>query len=741
MKNSLRFLMLLLWILPIGMMAQENTALTCADGIDNDGDGMIDCDDGDCATLSNDGCSTCLEDGLSFADYVISYNPICPNIEAENLVPEFALGASDWSTTANDVSLGEGGSISLGFSNNLVVNSGNNAPDVWVFEVGPQVEASTLELRPVNDSTINILIAEGIEDSDNNGFYDFGSISGSTASLDIDSKLANVYPFASLKFDAIKITDIPGNCVGNTPGADIDAVCALSSFTCTTRLTELSATICLGDVFEGYTNGGFFVDTLTAQDGCDSIRTIDLTVSIPAPQIFGDTVSCAGDTINLTATGGTTYEWSTGATGSSISFVADSSQQISVSVVNDQGCMASALIDLIVLPSPDARISGNDRLCVGSTSTYTVPISSPGSHDFMWSNGNGTSSFTFFRPEVSSELSVTVTNSSGCSSVASKFVEVLPRPIVDIVGDSTSCEGDSLTLQAQSPTAVTFDWSTDDSTQVISVVLDQSAFISVTVRDSNNCRQSDTIDIEVLSNPSVMIMGNEPICAGSPLQLAASSSDVKEFAWSTGEDGPIILIAPENTTEYSIEVTASNGCTAADTVVVEVNALPIINFSLDQDTLCINDTAQLNAMPMGGVFSGVGVMGDQFIGNLAGEGLHPIVYEFTDSLGCLNQDSVDIFVIKEGCITSVKELSMEEVGLSISPNPFVDYLQIELENPSLNDNIILQIYDLVGKAQYREQLSSTQTPIQVALPGLTPGIYLVQIQWQGQVYSSKMIKH
>ena len=222
------FLMSLLLCFWSDVIAQENNALLCSDGIDNDGDGAIDCDDIDCINLPNDGCVTCLNDGLSFADTVILYEPNC--VVNGHTNPETALGVSDYLAVPNQeyVSLGNRGVLILGFVNNVVVNSGDSGPDVWIFEVGPTVEASSIELRPRDLATTNLLISNGVLDTDLDGYYNFGAVSGTTASIDIDAVIPG-FLFAELKFDAIKITDVNGGCVGDTPGADIDAVCAISS--------------------------------------------------------------------------------------------------------------------------------------------------------------------------------------------------------------------------------------------------------------------------------------------------------------------------------------------------------------------------------------------------------------------------------------------------------------------------------------------------------------------------------
>ncbi len=207
----------------------ESDPISCSDGIDNNGDGLIDCEDPQCFILSNNvGCETCFGDGLSFADEVIEYVNNCDNNTATDASQ--AIGMPDYSGDLEHVSLGDG-YVTLGFTNNTLINSGNDDPDLFVFEVGPLVESSAIELRPLNTATEDILIANNILDSDNDGFYEFGEIGGSTASVDIDAFLDGLET-NSVQFDAIKIVDYQIGCSTATPGPDIDAVCALSSIPC-----------------------------------------------------------------------------------------------------------------------------------------------------------------------------------------------------------------------------------------------------------------------------------------------------------------------------------------------------------------------------------------------------------------------------------------------------------------------------------------------------------------------------
>ncbi len=208
----------------------EDTATACADGIDNDGDGLIDCDDPDCQAIAA-GCATC-GDGSSFADAVLEYAPACPaNISLGDAMS--AVGLSDSDGSANYVSLGEGGALMLAFVDNVLVNSGSADADLLVFEVDGDVEACMIELRPYDMATENALMAGGVMDADGDGYYEMGMVAGGSATLDIDAMIsANA---GDLVFDAVKIMDVDdGACMGTSAGADIDAICALSSVPCST---------------------------------------------------------------------------------------------------------------------------------------------------------------------------------------------------------------------------------------------------------------------------------------------------------------------------------------------------------------------------------------------------------------------------------------------------------------------------------------------------------------------------
>ena len=177
---------------------------------------------------------------ISFADSVHSFTP---NIESGQPTDPFlgadnALGAPDFSNTncvsqiaCEFVSLGDGGSIVLQFLDNLLTGSDNDDLDLWIFEIGPDVEDTFVEIS-----------VDGVN------WLSVGAVGGATSGIDIDA-----FGFdSSFVFSYVKLiddTDLGGQ-TGTTVGADIDAVGAIS----TVRATQVpspavSLLIVMGCIF------------------------------------------------------------------------------------------------------------------------------------------------------------------------------------------------------------------------------------------------------------------------------------------------------------------------------------------------------------------------------------------------------------------------------------------------------------------------------------------------------------
>jgi len=150
----------------------------------------------------------------AFADRVVDYKPGNPAPGAESANPKCALGEADYDAKSERadmwVSLGKGGSLTLEFTKVAIVDG--DGADIYVFEIGPQVEGTVLEIS-----------------SDGRKWIEIGRISGGTAAVDIAGKAPKGQSFPYVRLTDIYARNTGKQTASGAPGPDIDAVAALNA--------------------------------------------------------------------------------------------------------------------------------------------------------------------------------------------------------------------------------------------------------------------------------------------------------------------------------------------------------------------------------------------------------------------------------------------------------------------------------------------------------------------------------
>jgi outer membrane protein OmpA-like peptidoglycan-associated protein len=152
--------------------------------------------------------SICLPQGeASFADDVVSFAPGARPSEGVWADPAQALGEPDF------VRASQPGFLALGCDGELVLRFEDNAlvevpgPDLYVFEVGPMVEAVDLAVSV-----------------DGQAWIEAGRIEGARAELDLEGVIE-----AGESYRYVRLANRSKGCGGRHSGADIDAVAAVGS--------------------------------------------------------------------------------------------------------------------------------------------------------------------------------------------------------------------------------------------------------------------------------------------------------------------------------------------------------------------------------------------------------------------------------------------------------------------------------------------------------------------------------
>ncbi len=316
-------------------------------------------------------------------------------------------------------------------------------------------------------------------------------------------------------------------------------------------------------------SAGSFVVTVSNGTSCSAVSAAqNVTVSNNAVATItssGNTNFCQGGSVTLTAGTGSTYQWSNGATSQSIT-VANAGNYV-VTVGNGTGCNATSTpVAVIVNTNPPAAIntSGSTNFCSGQTVTLT---SSTGAN-YLWSNGATTQSVTV---SASGNYQVTVTNTSGCSSISpTKSVTVFPTPVATITagGNTTFCQGGSVLLSA--PTGYNYNWSNGSTAQ--SITVNNSGSFSVTVTNSNGCSAvsgSTPVSVNQIPVAAINANGATGFCPGGSVTIVASGG--ANYLWSNGATTNSITVSQNGT--YSAVVSNPGGCSAT-TSAISIIAFP-----------------------------------------------------------------------------------------------------------------------------------------------------------------------
>lgn len=327
-----------------------------------------------------------------------------------------------------------------------------------------------------------------------------------------------------------------------------------------------------------YSTPGTWDVMLIAHGGCGggadtAFQTITVSPGITV-SLGPDQTICAGDSIQLNAGNpGSTYLWDDNTTNQTLTVSTTSTHWVQVTDPN--GCIARDTVAVTVLSVPFS-LGADHVICTGAS--VTLDAGNPGS-TYLWSNSAQTQTIT-----VSSggDHWVQVTLPSGCIVRDTVAVTLLPLPVVNLGPDIVECIGASVPLDAGNHPGATLLWSTNESTQAISVSNPGTYWVRVT--DAAGCVGSDSIHVVFDQMPTVSLGPDTTICDGASITLDAANPG-NQILWSTGATTQTITVSQAG--QYTVYVTTPIGCSAGASLVLTVT--PDFALELGPDTIFCED--------------------------------------------------------------------------------------------------------------------------------------------------------
>jgi gliding motility-associated-like protein len=371
--------------------------------------------------------------------------------------------------------------------------------------------------------------------------------------------------------------------------------------------------------------------TVTATTvSCTTQAQVTVTMNTITVDAGVDQSGCPNIPYTLTASGATTYQWSTGGSGTSISVTPTTTTTYTVTGTSN-GCTASDIVTINIANNLTVDAGTNQIICQGQSANLTAS----GANTYLWSNGSSTQSINV-SPTITTTYTVTGT-SNGCTGSDIIIVTVNPPPPVSAGLDQTICQGQANAILTASG-ASNYLWSSGETTMSITVSPTTTTTYTVIGTDVNGCTNTDVVIITVL--PSIIVDAglNQSICVGSQVNLSATGAN--SYVWSSGQSGQTISVSPTISTTYTVTGT-SNGCTNTDNITITVNTLPTIT-TIPNLSICYGETTTIS------VSGGVNYI---WSNGMSGSSINvnPVVtntYQVTgtDANGCTGIDNITVTV-------------------------------------------------------------------------------------------------
>jgi gliding motility-associated-like protein len=218
--------------------------------------------------------------------------------------------------------------------------------------------------------------------------------------------------------------------------------------------------------------------------------------------------------------------------------------QYAVTVQGHNGCASTASVRVLHQALPAFSLGQDTSLCEEQSLSYRFNLPQA---TYRWNNGSQAPQQSIHAAGLY-WLEVMQNN---CTLRDSIIVQYRSLPVIHLGNDTSLCEGTQKILDASFPLA-TYQWQDGSSASQLSV--NNPGLYHVNIQ-RDGCLFRDSIRIEYLSKPRIILGGDTTICTGQELVLNPKVNQAS-LVWGDGSTGTMLRVT--NPGMYT--VTATNKC-------------------------------------------------------------------------------------------------------------------------------------------------------------------------------------
>ena len=429
---------------------------------------------------------------------------------------------------------------------------------------------------------------------------------------------------------------------------------------------------------------GEYIVEITDVNGCKGKDTVELFHdTLPVPNLGPDTAICLGDPAVVFDAGvWDAYLWTPNSeTTQTISN--DVAGEYGIEVTDGNGCKGTDSILLTVNVRPTVDLGLDQEICENDPS-ITFDAQNVGS-TYAWF-GTTDSTQTIQRDSAGT-YTVEITDVNGCKDTNDVVLTVFPLPTVDLGNDTTICiDAPAVVFDAMN-TGATYLWTSGgETTQDITTNIGGEYIVQV--EDANGCSDTDTVVLNISQLPIVDLGVDLEICQIAPAVTIDALNDSATYLWSTAETTKTIDIHDQG--EYSVIVTDTNGCISYDTLLLDVNQMPVV--SMNDTSICDGDPAV--TFDAGAGFTTYTWKSGESTQSIQKDVAGIYIVDFVDANSCAGSDTVELTINA----LPVPDLGVDQTicdgaaAVSFTPGNFDAYSWSSTETTSSISKSVAGIY-------------------------------------------------